>query len=177
MSRVGKHPIVVPAGVTVSLTNNQININGKLGELCLKLNDSIIVTYENDLISVKPASDSKTSRMNWGTYQRRISNMVNDLTNAVTINLDMVGVGYRASVQGSVLELQLGYSHNIIYKLPSGITAVCPKPTSISITGFDRQLVGQVSSEIRGYRPQEPYKGKGVIRAGEFVIRKEGKKK
>lgn len=177
MSRVGKHPIAIPTGVVVNITDGKIDVSGKLGKLSLPLNDSIIVSYENDQVMVKPANNGKVSRMNWGTYQRRISNMVNDLTNGVTINLDMVGVGYKALVQGSTIELQLGYSHPINYPLPAGISAVCAKPTSIAITGFDRQLVGQVAAEIRNFRPQEPYKGKGVIRAGEFILRKEGKKK
>lgn len=177
MSRVGKHPIAIPTGVAVNITKGQIDISGKLGKLSLLLNDSIVVTYEDNKVFVKPANDGKVSRMNWGTYQRRIFNMVNDLTNGVTINLDMVGVGYKAAVQGSKIELQLGYSHPINYALPTGISAVCSKPTSLAITGYDRQLVGQVAAEIRGFRPQEPYKGKGVIRAGEFVLRKEGKKK
>lgn len=177
MSRVGKHPITVPSGVTVNLTKDQIEITGKLGKMSLRLNDSIKVGYEDNKISVTPINDGKISRMNWGTYQRRIFNMVNDLTNGVSITLDMVGVGYRAAVQGSKIEMQLGYSHPVVYNLPAGVTAATPKPTSLVISGFDRQLVGQIASEIRSYRMPEPYKGKGIIRNGEYVLRKEGKKK
>ena len=113
----------------------------------------------------------------WGTTARRIKNLLNDVSNGVTVNLDLVGVGYRASVQGSNLTIQLGFSHDIVYQLPAGITVKCEKPTSIAVMGANRQMVGQVAAEIRNYRRPEPYKGKGVIRQGEFVVRKEGKKK
>jgi large subunit ribosomal protein L6 len=177
MSRVGKHPIIIPEGVIVNLTDGQIEISGKLGVLSLAFPDSIVVRVDSSSIIVEPVRDSKVSRMNWGTYQRHISNMVNGVTKGFTLNIEIVGVGYRAAVQGSSLELQLGHSHSIKYPLPQGVSAVCSKPTSVSLTGTDRQLLGQVAAEIQEYRPPEPYKGKGVIKAGEFVLRKVGKKK
>lgn len=177
MSRVGKNPIIVPAGVNVNISNGQVEVAGKLGKLSMQLSDAVNVEMVDGQIVVKPANDSKVARALWGTTQRRVKNLVNDVANGVTVNLDLVGVGYRASVQGDNLSLQLGFSHDVIYPLPAGISVKCEKPTSIAITGADRQLVGQVAAEVRNYRQPEPYKGKGVIRQGEFVIRKEGKKK
>ena len=177
MSRVGKTPIKLPAGVSVSIANNTVEVSGKLGKLSLVYKDVVSVKQESDVVTVIPSNDSKLARINWGTVQRRIANMVNDVTNGVNINLEMVGVGYRANVQGNKVNLQLGYSHDIVYDLPEGITAKSEKPTALTISGFDRQLVGQVAAEIREYRKPEPYKGKGIIRNGEFVLRKEGKKK
>ncbi|WP_032112422.1 50S ribosomal protein L6 [Candidatus Paracaedibacter symbiosus] len=177
MSRVGKNPIIVPAGVNVNISNGTIEAAGKLSKLSMQLSDAVTVEMTDGQILVKPANESTTARALWGTTQRRIKNLVNDVANGVTVNLELVGVGYRASVQGNSLSLQLGFSHDVVYTLPNGITVKCEKPTSVAITGADRQLVGQVAAEVRSYRPPEPYKGKGVIRQGEFVIRKEGKKK
>ncbi len=177
MSRVGKTPIKLPAGVNVVISNNIIEVSGKLGKLSMIYLDVVSVTNQDGIVQVQPANNSKLARINWGTVQRRIANMVNDVTNGVSVNLDLVGVGYRANVQGSKINLQLGFSHDVVYDLPAGITAKSDKPTALTIIGFDRQLVGQVSAEIRAYRKPEPYKGKGIIRNGEFVLRKEGKKK
>lgn len=177
MSRVGKNPVIIPSGVDVTLAGGIIEVAGKLGKLSMQLTDAVKVEIVDGQIVVTPANDSKISRSLWGTTQRRVKNLVNDVANGVTINLELVGVGYRASVQGNNLSLQLGFSHDVVYPLPAGITVKCEKPTSIAITGADRQLVGQVAAEVRSYRQPEPYKGKGVIRQGEFVIRKEGKKK
>lgn len=177
MSRVGKSPIAVPVGVHVNISERHVEVAGKLGKLSMQLSDAVIVKMIDNQILVTPANNSKVARALWGTTQRRVKNIVNDVTNGVTVNLDLVGVGYRASVQGENLSLQLGFSHDVIYTLPAGISVKCEKPTSIAITGTDRQLVGQVAAEVRSYRPPEPYKGKGIIRQGEFVIRKEGKKK
>jgi large subunit ribosomal protein L6 len=177
MSRVGKTPIKLPSGVKVDIANNTVEVSGKLGKLSMKYLDVVTVTNQDDIIQVQPANDSKEARINWGTVQRRVANMVNDVTNGVHVNLELAGVGYRASVQGNKVTLQLGFSHDVIYDLPAGITAKSEKPTSLTISGFDRQLVGQVAAEIRAYRKPEPYKGKGIIRNGEFVLRKEGKKK
>ncbi|MBW8308136.1 MAG: 50S ribosomal protein L6 [Candidatus Paracaedibacteraceae bacterium] len=177
MSRVGKTPIKLPAEVNVAIANNTVEVSGKLGKLSMKYLDVVTVTNQDGVVQVQPANDSKTARINWGTVQRRVANMVNDVTNGVNVNLDLVGVGYRANVQGNKVNLQLGFSHDIVYDLPAGITAKSDKPTSLTISGFDRQLVGQVAAEIRAYRRPEPYKGKGIIRNGEFVLRKEGKKK
>lgn len=177
MSRVGKTPIKLLEGVSVNISNNLVEVSGKLGKLSLVYKDVVSVKRDGDFIIVTPADDSKNARINWGTTQRRIANMVSDVTNGVNVNLEMVGVGYRANVQGNKINLQLGFSHDVVYDLPSGITAKSDKPTSLVISGFDRQLVGQVAAEIREYRKPEPYKGKGIIRNGEFVLRKEGKKK
>lgn len=177
MSRVGKNPINVPAGVNVNINGGTIEVAGKLGKLSMQLPDVVLVEMVDSQIHVKPVNSSTVARSMWGTIQRRIKNLVNDVTNGVTINLDLVGVGYRASAQGNNLSLQLGFSHDVIYPLPNGISVKCEKPTSVAITGIDRQLVGQVAAEVRNYRLPEPYKGKGVICQGEFVIRKEGKKK
>jgi len=177
MSRVGKTPIKLLEGVSVNISNNLVEVSGKLGKLSLVYKDVVSVKRDGDFIIVTPADDSKIARINWGTIQRRIANMVSDVTNGVNVNLEMVGVGYRANVQGNKINLQLGFSHDVVYDLPSGITAKSDKPTSLVISGFDRQLVGQVAAEIREYRKPEPYKGKGIIRNGEFVLRKEGKKK
>jgi large subunit ribosomal protein L6 len=177
MSRVGKHPIQIPSGVNVTINGNVIEASGKLGKLSRILPEGVIVEHTNSAISVKPANESKQSRMLWGTIQRQISNMINGVANGTTINLDLVGVGYRASVQGQNINVQLGFSHDVVYPIPQGITIKCEKPTSIAITGADKQLVGQVAAEIRKHRQPEPYKGKGIIREGEFVVRKEGKKK
>lgn len=177
MSRVGKTPIKLPAGVNVSVLNNLIEVSGKLGKLSMNYMDVVTVSNQDGVVLVKPVNDSKLARINWGTVQRRLANMVNDVTNGVSVNLELIGVGYRANVQGSKVNLQLGFSHDVVYELPAGITAKSDKPTSLTISGFDRQLVGQVAAEIRAYRKPEPYKGKGIIRDGEFVLRKEGKKK
>lgn len=177
MSRVGKTPIKLPSGVKVDIANNTVEVSGKLGKLSMKYLDVVTVINQDDTIQVQPANDSKEARINWGTVQRRVANMVNDVTNGVHVNLELAGVGYRANVQGNKVTLQLGFSHDVIYDLPAGITAKSEKPTSLTISGFDRQLVGQVAAEIRAYRKPEPYKGKGIIRDGEFVLRKEGKKK
>ena len=131
----------------------------------------------NNIIHIKPNADDKASRMMWGTVQRRIASMVTAVDKGAIVNLELSGVGYRASVQGTNLVLQLGYSHDVTYPIPQGIVVKCEKPTSISIMGSNKQKVGQMAAEIRSYRVPEPYKGKGVIRAGEFVVRKEGKKK
>ena len=177
MSRVGKNPVIVPSGVNVTLSNGKIEVTGKFGKLSMQFTDAVKVEMANSQILVTPANESKVARALWGTTQRRVKNLVNDVANGVTVNLELIGVGYRASVQGNSLSLQLGFSHDVVYPLPEGITVKCEKPTSIAITGADRQLVGQVAAEVRNYRQPEPYKGKGVIRQGEFVIRKEGKKK
>lgn len=177
MSRVGKNPINVPSDVSVNINNGVIEVSGKLGKLVMKLSDSVVIEYANSIIKVLPLNDTKLSRMNWGTVQRRIANMVSDVSKGVTTNLEMVGVGYKASVQGRNLNLQVGYSHDIVYPLPVGVNALCSKPTSIDISGFDRQLVGQVVAEICQFRPSEPYKGKGINKVGKVILRKEGKKK
>jgi len=177
MSRVGKNPINVPAGVTVTINANVIEAQGKIGKDSYHFPDHVSIERNENVIVVKPKSGEKVAQMMWGTAQRRIATMISAVDQGSTVNLELSGVGYRASVQGSKLVLQLGYSHDIEYPIPEGITVKCEKPTSISITGPSKQKVGQMAAEIRSYRIPEPYKGKGVIRQGEFVVRKEGKKK
>jgi large subunit ribosomal protein L6 len=177
MSRVGKSPVVVPATVTVTVQDDVIEVQGKLGKDSYRIPQSVILERVDQIIHVKPNTADKASRMMWGTVQRRIAAMVTAVDKGATVNLELSGVGYRASVQGSNVVLQLGYSHDVTYPIPEGIVVKCEKPTSISITGSNKQKVGQMAAEIRSYRLPEPYKGKGVIRAGEFVVRKEGKKK
>lgn len=177
MSRVGKNPINVPSGVTVTINANMIEAQGKMGKDSYQVPDQVSLERNDNIILLKPKSSEKISRMMWGTAQRRIANMIMGVDQGATVNLELSGVGYRASVQGSKLVLQLGYSHDVEYPIPEGIVVKCDKPTSISITGPSKQKVGQMAAEIRCYREPEPYKGKGVIRQGEFVVRKEGKKK
>ncbi|MGV8948168.1 MAG: 50S ribosomal protein L6 [Candidatus Paracaedibacter sp.] len=177
MSRVGKNPIIVPAGVTVTINANVIDAQGKIGKDSYQIPDEVFLERTDSAIIVKPKSGEKVARMMWGTAQRRIATMISAVDQGATVNLELSGVGYRAAVQGSNLVLQLGYSHDIVYPIPQSITVTCAKPTSISITGPSKQKVGQMAAEIRSYRVPEPYKGKGVIRVGEFVVRKEGKKK
>lgn len=177
MSRVGKNPVVLPQGVSCQLNGMNITVKGKNGELSAVISDGVHVTHEDDKITVRPADDSKQARMLWGTWRKRIQNMVTGVTDGFTVNLEINGVGYRAAVEGNTVKLQLGYSHDIMYPLPEGVKAHCEKPTLIAISGNDRQKVGQVAAEIRSYRKPEPYKGKGVKYSTETIFRKEGKKK
>lgn len=177
MSRVGKHAVAVPQGVTVSITGGQIEVSGRLGKIAYGLSESIQISQDASGVTVKPSNETAFSRSMWGTMQRNIKNAVKGVSEGFTYNLDLVGVGYRASVQGRNLVLQLGFSHDITYPLPQGVEAKCEKPTAIALTGANKQVLGQIASELQGYRPPEPYKGKGVIKQGQFVLRKEGKKK
>lgn len=177
MSRVGKNPIVIPAGVQVHLEGNTISAEGKVGKDNYTFSDYVVVSIDGNVITVKPKAMDTESRMMWGTTQRRISTMISAVDKGATVNLELNGVGYRASVQGSKLVIQLGFSHDVEYPIPTGIVVKCDKPTSISITGPSKQIVGQIAAEVRSHRKPEPYKGKGVRRSNEFVVRKEGKKK
>lgn len=178
MSRVGKHPVKIASGVTINLDASSIRIEGKFGKTQFDIpSDVIVKRTENESIVVTPANDTTKARALWGTIQRQIALAIKGVSEGITQNLELSGVGYRASVQGDMLVLQLGFSHDIRYPIPSGVIVKCEKPTSISITSHSKQQVGQMAAEIRKYRKPEPYKGKGVIRAGEFVLRKEGKKK
>jgi large subunit ribosomal protein L6 len=159
------------------MSEKEISVKGKLGVLNLALTRDVVITQDGSALTVVPANDSKQSRMSWGTYRNIISNMVTGVDKGFTLNLEINGVGYRAAVQGKELVLQLGYSHEIKYPIPTGIEIKCEKPTAISITGADRQRVGQVAAEIRSYRKPEPYKGKGIKLENEYIVRKEGKKK
>jgi large subunit ribosomal protein L6 len=177
MSRIGKKPVSIPSGVTASIDGGQLSVKGPKGNLTLTLREEISYTLEDGGILVKPANDSKQARAFWGMQRTLVQNLVTGVTEGFTKKLEITGVGYRAAVQGSNLQLQLGYSHDVAFPIPKGIQVVCPKPTEIVITGIDKQQVGQVAAEIRRFRPPEPYKGKGVRYAGEFILRKEGKKK
>jgi large subunit ribosomal protein L6 len=177
MSRVGKSPVVVPKDVQVALGQTEITIKGKLGELKMPLSEEVTVVYNEDKIQVQPANDTKFAKAMWGTVRNLISNMVKGVSDGYTIRLEINGVGYRAATDGKIVTLALGYSHEIKYALPEGIKVVCEKPTLMVISGYDKQLVGQVAGELKKYRPVEPYKGKGIYTEGTKVRRKEGKKK
>ncbi|NIZ03173.1 50S ribosomal protein L6 [Thalassospira lucentensis] len=177
MSRVGKNPVVVPNGVTITLNEEQISAKGKLGELNLPLTSDVTVTQEDNQIWVKPNNDSKRARALWGTTRANISNLVSGVSEGFTKKLEITGVGYRAQVQGNKLVLQLGFSHDVEMEIPQGLNVVAEKPTLVAISGADKQLVGQFAANARGWRGPEPYKGKGVRYEGEYILRKEGKKK
>ena len=177
MSRIGKKAVTVPGGVTATVNGQEITVKGPKGELKHVLADAIVAKLDKGYIEVAMREDTKDARAMWGMSRTMVANLVAGVTEGFTRKLDITGVGYRAAVQGSNLQLQLGYSHDVSYPIPKGIQVVCPKPTEIVVTGIDKQKVGQVAAEIRRFRPPEPYKGKGVRYAGEFILRKEGKKK
>jgi large subunit ribosomal protein L6 len=177
MSRVGKKPVPVPAGVTASVTGQTVKMKGSKGELQFVVPSLVVVALEDGAITVTPKDQSKAARSLWGTSRAQVANLVEGVSKGFEKKLEITGVGYRAAMAGKALKLSLGYSHDIEYQIPAGITIVTPKPTEITISGIDRQVVGQVAAEIRDYRGPEPYKGKGVKYAGEFIFRKEGKKK
>ena len=179
MSRVGKYPVIVPNGVTVAIDNNVVKATGKLGELSYAFDDShVTAKLDNNAVVVTPLSDSKQARTLWGTTRAQINSIVKGVSEGFKKNLELVGVGYKARAEGSrKLVLSLGFSHDVIFEAPAGITLSCASPTQITISGADKQLVGQVAAEIRKYRKPEPYKGKGVKYEGEYIRRIEGKKK
>ena len=177
MSRIGKKPVPVPSGVTVTLEGQTVKVKGSKGDLQVQLVDLVEVKHENDEITVSPVDQSKPARSAWGLSRTLIANMVTGVTDGFTKTLEINGVGYRAALQGQGLQLNLGYSHDVVYAIPQGIDIKVPKPTEIVVSGIDKQRVGQVASEIRAWRPPEPYKGKGVKYADETIFRKEGKKK
>ena len=177
MSRIGKKPVTVPGGVTAAVDGQEIKVKGPKGELSHVLVEDVIAKLENGEIEVAMREDTKQARAMWGMSRTMVANLVTGVTEGFTKRLEITGVGYRAAVQGQNLQLQLGYSHDVQYPIPQDIQVQCPKPTEVIITGIDKQKVGQVAAEIRRFRPPEPYKGKGVRYAGEFILRKEGKKK
>ncbi|MGB7206195.1 MAG: 50S ribosomal protein L6 [Anderseniella sp.] len=177
MSRIGKKPVAVPAGVTVSLEGQTVKVKGPKGELQTRLVDLVTVKHENGEISVSPIDQTKPARSAWGLSRTLIANLITGVTDGFSKTLEINGVGYRAAVQGQGLQLNLGYSHDVVYAIPQGIDIKTPKPTEIIVSGIDKQRVGQVAAEIRAWRPPEPYKGKGVKYATETIFRKEGKKK
>ena len=177
MSRIGNKSIAVPAGVTANVEGQTVKVKGPKGAVQLVLHDDVTLTLDKGVATVNPRDQSKRARSMWGTYRTLVNNLFTGVTKGFEEKLEITGVGYRAAVQGKSLNLQLGFSHDVTFAIPEGIAIATPKPTEITITGIDKQTVGQVAAEIRGYRPPEPYKGKGVKYAGEYIFRKEGKKK
>jgi large subunit ribosomal protein L6 len=177
MSRIGNKAVTVPTGVTANVNGQTVKVKGPKGELQLVLADDVLVSMDKGSVKVEPRGEGKRARSLWGTSRTQVANLISGVTKGFEEKLEITGVGYRAAVQGKSLNLQLGFSHDINFAIPTGIAIATPKPTEIVITGIDKQKVGQVAAEIRGYRPPEPYKGKGVKYAGEYIFRKEGKKK
>jgi len=177
MSRIGKKPVAVPQGVTATVDGQTVTAKGPKGELRFVVNENVLVKMDDDGIKVDPKDQSKMSRSQWGMSRTSIENIMTGVSDGFTKALEINGVGYRAAMQGTNLQLSLGFSHEVVYQVPEGITVATPKPTEITVTGIDKQQVGQVAAEIRKYRSPEPYKGKGVKYADETIFRKEGKKK
>jgi large subunit ribosomal protein L6 len=177
MSRIGKRPVTVPSGVTATVEGQTVKMKGPKGQLQFVVHDDVEVKFENGVIKVEPKIKTNRAQAMYGTARAQIANLVAGVTKGFEKKLEITGVGYRAALQGKSLQLALGYSHDVVYPIPEGIAITVPKPTEITITGNDSQRVGQVAAEIRSYRPPEPYKGKGVKYADEFIFRKEGKKK
>ena len=177
MSRIGKKPIPVPSGVTVTLDGQNVKVKGSKGELDLTLVDDVTIEQGDDGLKVEPRTDSKRARSMWGMSRTLVANMITGVSDGFIRELEINGVGYRAQMKGKDLQLQLGFSHEVLFPVPDGIKIECEKNTQIKISGIDKQQVGQVAAKIRAYRPPEPYKGKGVKYADEYIFRKEGKKK
>ena len=177
MSRIGKRSVAIPSGVTANINGNTLSVKGPKGSLEMGLSDLIEYKLEDGEISVKPANESRQARNHWGMQRTMVSNLVEGVTEGYSKTLQITGVGYRANVQGKNLKLQLGYSHDVDFEIPEGITIATPDQTTVNISGIDKQKVGQVAAEIRRWRKPEPYKGKGIKYAGEYIFRKEGKKK
>ena len=177
MSRIGKKAVAIPSGVTASVDGQTVKMKGPKGALELVLPGEVMAKLDKGSLKVDPRNETKRARSQWGTYRTLVTNLMTGVTKGFEEKLEITGVGYRAAVQGKNLQLQLGYSHDVVFPIPEGITIVAPKPTEITITGSDKQKVGQVAADIRDFRPPEPYKGKGVKYAGEYIFRKEGKKK
>lgn len=177
MSRIGKKPVAIPAGVTASLADGVLSVKGPKGQLTMPMSELISYEIKDEGVSVQPANKSKEARAFWGMQRTLVQNLVTGVTEGFTKILDITGVGYRATAQGKVLKLQLGYSHDVNFDVPEGIEIKTPDNTTVEITGIDKQKVGQVAAEIRRWRKPEPYKGKGIKYRGEYIFRKEGKKK
>jgi large subunit ribosomal protein L6 len=177
MSRIGNKAVSIPSGVTANVEGQTVKVKGPKGAMQVVLHDDVTVTMDKGTVKLEPRSETKRARSMWGTSRTMVANLVAGVTKGFEERLEITGVGYRAAVQGKSLNLQLGFSHDVNFAIPEGIAIATPKPTEIVITGTDKQKVGHVAAEIRGYRPPEPYKGKGVKYAGEYIFRKEGKKK
>ena len=177
MSRIGKKPVAMPAGVTASMGQGTLSVKGPKGELTMPMSDLISYEVKDEGLLIKPANESKAARAFWGMQRTLVQNLVTGVTDGFTKVLEITGVGYRANSQGKMLKLQLGYSHDVDFAIPEGIDIKTPDNTTIEISGIDKQKVGQVAAEIRRWRKPEPYKGKGIKYRGEYIFRKEGKKK
>ena len=177
MSRIGKKPVPLPNGVTASVSGQTVEVKGPKGTRSFTATDQVDVKIEDGTISVVPRGASKLARQQWGMSRSMVANLVQGVTGGFKKELEIVGVGYRAQIQGQTLKLALGYSHDVDFPVPQGVTITCPKQTEIIVEGIDQQLVGQVAANIREWRGPEPYKGKGIRYKGEFIFRKEGKKK
>ena len=177
MSRIGKKPVPVPAGVTATLEGQTVKVKGAKGELFFVVPDDVSVSLNNGEVKVDPRDETKRARALWGMSRSQVENLIVGVSQGFEKKLEITGVGYKAAVAGKVLKLSLGYSHDIDFEIPAGLTITTPKPTEIIVAGIDKQKVGQAAAEIREFRGPEPYKGKGVKYANEFIFRKEGKKK
>ena len=177
MSRIGKKPVAIPSGVTANIEGGQLNVKGPRGTLALGLSDLVTYSLDDGGIKVAPANDSKAARGHWGMQRTLVANLVEGVTDGFTKVLEIKGVGYRASAQGRKLKLQLGYSHDVDLDVPEGVEVKTPDQTTVEISGIDKQKVGQFAAEVRRWRKPEPYKGKGIAYRGEYIFRKEGKKK
>jgi large subunit ribosomal protein L6 len=177
MSRIGKKAIAIPSGVTANVEGQIVKVKGPKGAMQVVVHEDIVAKMDKGAIQLDPRHETKRARSQWGTSRTLVNNLIAGVTKGFEEKLEITGVGFRAAVQGKTLNLQLGFSHDINFAIPQGITIATPKPTEIVITGTDKQQVGQVAAEIRGFRPPEPYKGKGVKYVGEYIFRKEGKKK
>ena len=177
MSRIGKRPVELPAGVSASISGQTVEVKGPRGSRSFKATDDVTLALEDGKVSVMPRGTSKRARQQWGMSRTMVQNLIQGVTGGFRKELEIQGVGYRAQMQGSVLKLNLGYSHDVNFQVPDGVTVTTPKQTEITVEGIDQQLVGQVAANIREWRGPEPYKGKGIRYKGEFIFRKEGKKK
>jgi large subunit ribosomal protein L6 len=177
MSRIGKRPVDLPGGVTATVSGQTVSVKGPKGSREFTATDDVTIAVEDNAVTVKPRGASKRARQQWGMSRTQVANLVTGVTTGFKKEMEITGVGYRAAAQGKVLKLQLGYSHDVDFQIPDGVTVTTPKPTEIVVEGIDQQVVGQVAANIREWRKPEPYKGKGIRYKGEFIFRKEGKKK
>ena len=177
MSRIGKKPVELPAGVSASVSGQTIEVKGPKGTRSFKATDDVTITVDGNTVSVEPRGKSKRARQQWGMSRTMVANLATGVSEGFKKELELSGVGYRAQMQGNTLKLSLGYSHDVNFEVPEGITVTAPKPTDVIVEGIDEQQVGQVAANIRAWRKPEPYKGKGIKYKGEYIFRKEGKKK
>lgn len=177
MSRIGKKPVELPAGVTASVSGQTVEVKGPKGTKSFRATDDVTISVDGNVVSITPRGMSKRARQQWGMSRSMVANLVTGVSAGFKRELEITGVGYRAAIQGNILKLSLGYSHEVNFEVPNGVTVTCPKQTEIVVEGDDAQLVGQVAANIREWRKPEPYKGKGIRYKGEYIFRKEGKKK